>query len=100
MTGDVSDTEKPGAARDTCEVSANLELVRSICEQWERGEYGTVAWAHPEIESAIADLPTAGSWRGVWAWSRPDATSSWRGRPNVSTPGVSGVAYTRPALAR
>jgi ketosteroid isomerase-like protein len=45
--------------------SSNLDLVRSICEQWERGEYRTVAWAHPEIEFAIADLPTAGSWRGV-----------------------------------
>jgi ketosteroid isomerase-like protein len=45
--------------------SANLDLVRSICEQWERGEYTSVAWAHPEIDFAIADLPTAGRWQGV-----------------------------------
>jgi ketosteroid isomerase-like protein len=43
----------------------NVELVRSITAAWERGDYNSVEWAHPEIEYLIADGPSPGSWTGV-----------------------------------
>jgi ketosteroid isomerase-like protein len=42
----------------------NVELVRSIYASWERGDFSTVEWAHPEIEYTIADGPTRGHWTG------------------------------------
>jgi hypothetical protein len=61
--------------------SANLELVRSICEAWAGGDYSSVEWAHPQIEFVIADLPTSGNWRGVHgmieAWR--DFLGAWEG---------------------
>jgi hypothetical protein len=53
--------------------SANVELVRSICAEWEQGRYGSVAWAHPEIELVIEDLPGKGSSKGASA-----AVQTWR----------------------
>jgi ketosteroid isomerase-like protein len=46
-------------------VSANLDLVRSIYEDWERGHYSSVEWAHPQIDFVISDLPDLGTWTGV-----------------------------------
>ena len=46
-------------------MSENLDLVRSICAAWERGNYSSVEWAHPEIEFVLADLPASGSSTGM-----------------------------------
>jgi hypothetical protein len=45
----------------------NLKLVRSIVFEWEKGDFGSVSWAHPEIEFAVIDEPGAQVARGVAA---------------------------------
>jgi len=47
--------------------SANVELVRSIYAAWERGDWSSAAWAHPEIAFDIADGPDPGMRSGVAA---------------------------------
>jgi hypothetical protein len=44
-------------------VSSNLELMRSIYSAWERGDFGAVEWADPDIEFVVADGPDADRWR-------------------------------------
>jgi len=39
--------------------------VRSICADWERGDFSSVEWAHPEIEYVIVGGVQPGTWMGV-----------------------------------
>jgi ketosteroid isomerase-like protein len=45
--------------------SANVDLVRSICRNWEHGDWSSAEWAHPEIEWERADGSEHRRWRGL-----------------------------------
>jgi ketosteroid isomerase-like protein len=61
--------------------SENLELVRSICAAWERGDLRGVGWADSEIEFVFVDGPNPGSWRGRAGLAEAfrDFLSAWEG---------------------
>ena len=55
--------------------SGNLEFVRSIYAAWERDDYSSTEWAHPDVEFVLADGPDPGSWRGAPGWPRAGGPS-------------------------
>src|SRR6476661_5545443 len=75
-------------ARDTGRaMSENLELVRSIYADWQRGDFfNSTEWAHREIEFVIADGPNPGTTTGrarmIEGWRQ--VLGAWDGlRPQV-----------------
>jgi ketosteroid isomerase-like protein len=48
----------------------NMEPIQAIFADWERGDYSSDEWAHPDIEFVVADGPTPGSWRGIPAMAK------------------------------
>lgn len=67
--------------------SANVELVRSIYADLERGDFSSSDWAHPEIEYVIADGPAPGTWKGLAGMAEGwrSFLSAWEGfRPEAN----------------
>jgi ketosteroid isomerase-like protein len=59
--------------------SANLDLVRSIYADWERGDWSSATWAHPEIEYVMVDEPGSQVHTGIAAMGEAWRTflSAW-----------------------
>jgi len=60
-------------------MSTNLDLVRSIYAEWERGKFGSVEWADPEIEWVMTGGPAPGSSTGLAGMAEGwrDFLSAW-----------------------
>jgi hypothetical protein len=61
-------------------MSANVELVRSICAEWESGDFSRSDWADPEIQYVWADGPSRGRWMGKAGMAEGfrDFATAWR----------------------
>jgi ketosteroid isomerase-like protein len=46
-------------------VSSNLDLVKSIYADWERGDWSSVEWADPQIEFVMIGGLVEGRWTGL-----------------------------------
>ena len=57
----------------------NVEIVRSIYAAWERGDFTSAEWAHPEIEYVGADGPAPGGSTGLAGMAEAfrDWLSTW-----------------------
>ena len=51
----------------------NVDLVKAICAPWQRGDFRSAEWAHPQIEFGFADGPVPGNWTGIAAMG-----AAWR----------------------
>lgn len=60
-------------------MSENLDLVRSIYADWDRGVYRSVDWAHPQIEFVFVDWLGLESGQGVVGMARvwQEFLSAW-----------------------
>jgi ketosteroid isomerase-like protein len=60
--------------------SANLDLVRSICDAWARGDWSSVEWADPGIEFVAADGLVSRTWKGLRGMSEGwrDFLTAWK----------------------
>jgi ketosteroid isomerase-like protein len=58
----------------------NVEVVRSIYAAWERGDFTSAEWAHPEIEYVEADGPAPGGSTGLAGMAETfrDWLSTWQ----------------------
>ena len=58
----------------------NVEIVRSIYTMWERGDFTSAEWAHPEIEYVEADGPAPGCSTGLAGMAEAfrDWLSTWQ----------------------
>jgi ketosteroid isomerase-like protein len=59
----------------------NVDLVRSIYADWERGDFSSADWADPAIEYLLPDAPEGGSWAGRsgMAQAHREFLSAWGG---------------------
>jgi ketosteroid isomerase-like protein len=55
--------------------SGNVDLVRSIYDRWEAGDYTDISWADPEIEYTLKGGTDPGLYRGPEAMGR--AWAEW-----------------------
>ena len=62
-------------------MSSNLDLVKSVYAEWEKGDFSSTGWADPEIEFAVVGGLDSGSWKGVAAMAEAWATQlrAWQG---------------------
>jgi ketosteroid isomerase-like protein len=55
-------------------VSSNLDLIRGIFAEWERGDWNSADWADPEIDFVMHGGLNSGEWKGI-----REMTETWIG---------------------